>query len=42
MRGHGRSGKPLEAEAHESIRYAQDFVAVVKAFNLKKPYLFGW
>ena len=42
MRGHGRSGKPLEPEAQESVRYAQDFMAVVNAFNLKKPYLFGW
>jgi len=42
MRGHGWSGKPLNPEAHESIRYAQDFIAVAKAFKLNKPYLFGW
>jgi len=42
MRGHGWSGKPLDPEAHQSIRYAQDFIAVTKAFKLNKPYLFGW
>ncbi|KAI5996871.1 alpha beta-hydrolase [Pisolithus orientalis] len=42
LRGHGWSGKPVNAEAHESIRYAQDFMAVADAFNLNKPYLFGW
>ncbi|KAH7884167.1 alpha beta-hydrolase [Phlebopus sp. FC_14] len=42
LRGHGWSGKPTDAEAHESKRYAEDFMAVVVEFNLKKPYLFGW
>ncbi|KAF8437240.1 Alpha/Beta hydrolase protein [Boletus edulis BED1] len=42
LRGHGWSGKPLDDEGNESIRYAQDFMAVAAAFNLNKPYLFGW
>ncbi|VDC05615.1 unnamed protein product [Peniophora sp. CBMAI 1063] len=42
MRGHGRSGKPKTAEEYASERFAQDFVAVVEAFNLERPVLVGW
>ncbi|KAL4257590.1 AB hydrolase superfamily protein [Pleurotus pulmonarius] len=42
MRGHGRSDKPATADAHTSIRYSQDFAAVVNAFGLKKPIFVGW
>ncbi|CAA7269178.1 unnamed protein product [Cyclocybe aegerita] len=42
MRGHGRSGKPKREEDHASTLYADDFAAVVKAFNLKSPILIGW
>lgn len=31
MRGHGRTGK-----------HAEDYAAVVNAFNAKKPILVGW
>ncbi|KAJ3502188.1 hypothetical protein NLJ89_g8999 [Agrocybe chaxingu] len=42
MRGHGRSGKPKREKDHASRLYADDFAAVVKAFNLKSPILIGW
>lgn len=42
MRGHGRSGKPDNAEGYASQRYAQDFAAVMKAFSLRKPVVLGW
>jgi len=42
LRGHGRSGKPLDAESWNSQRFAEDFDAVVAAFNLKRPVLVGW
>ncbi|OCH85852.1 alpha/beta-hydrolase [Obba rivulosa] len=41
-RGHGRSGKPEEEEAWQSERLAQDFDAVVTAFNLKVPFVAAW
>ncbi|KAG9224569.1 hypothetical protein CCMSSC00406_0002280 [Pleurotus cornucopiae] len=42
MRGHGRSDKPATADAHTSIRYSQDFTAVMDGFGLKKPIFVGW
>ncbi|KAM5538568.1 hypothetical protein V8D89_007901 [Ganoderma adspersum] len=42
MRGHGRSGQPLEAEAYQSLRYAEDFKTVCGAFGVDKPFLVGW
>lgn len=42
LRGHGRSGKPVSASAHVSLRYAQDFAAVSQAFALTKPVFVGW
>jgi pimeloyl-ACP methyl ester carboxylesterase len=42
MRGHGRSGKPATLEGYSSRDYADDFNAVVKAFELQKPVLVGW
>ena len=42
MRGHGRSGQPLEAEAYQSLRYAEDFKTVCDAFGADKPFLVGW
>ncbi|KLO08125.1 alpha/beta-hydrolase [Schizopora paradoxa] len=42
MRGHGRSGKPDSAEGFASQRYAEDFAAVMKAFNLHRPVVLGW
>ncbi|KAF4571581.1 hypothetical protein EYR36_008921 [Pleurotus pulmonarius] len=41
MRGHGRSDKPATADAHTSIRYSQDFAAIMSAFGLKKPIFVG-
>ena len=42
LRGHGRSGKPIEADAYGGRRYAEDFIAVCKAFGLVKPFVCGW
>lgn len=42
MRGHGRSDKPTSPDAHTSVRYAQDFSAVSRAFSLDKPVFVGW
>lgn len=42
MRGHGRTGKPDIAEAYSSKKHAEDYAAVVNAFNAKKPILVGW
>lgn len=42
MRGHGRSGKPGNSEAFASQRYAEDFAAVMKVFNLHRPVVLGW
>lgn len=41
-RGHGRSGKPSDAEAYASAHYAEDFLAVAHAFRLNKPVFVGW
>ena len=42
MRGHGRSGKPSDPRAFASKRFAEDFVAVAKAYQLKRPIFAGW
>ncbi|KAJ8693053.1 hypothetical protein PTI98_010301 [Pleurotus ostreatus] len=42
MRGHGRSDKPATVDAHSSIRYSQDFAAVMDGFGLSKPIFVGW
>ncbi|KAI0649424.1 alpha/beta-hydrolase [Trametes meyenii] len=42
VRGHGRSGKPLEKAAYESIRFAQDFKAVCDSYDVEKPFIAGW
>ncbi|TBU24034.1 alpha/beta-hydrolase [Dichomitus squalens] len=42
LRGHGRSGVPVESEGYESIRYAEDFKTVCEAFGVEKPFLIGW
>ncbi|EGN93491.1 hypothetical protein SERLA73DRAFT_189656 [Serpula lacrymans var. lacrymans S7.3] len=42
MRGSGRSGKPTTAEGHASQLYADDWLAVARAFNLKNPVHVGW
>lgn len=42
VRGHGRSGKPDNEDAWESQRFAEDFVTVVDAFQLDKPFVVGW
>ncbi|KAH8113559.1 alpha/beta-hydrolase [Phellopilus nigrolimitatus] len=42
MRGHGRSAKPETIEGYSSKLYADDFSAVMKRFNLKKPVIVGW
>ncbi|KAJ6631403.1 alpha/beta-hydrolase [Mycena sp. CBHHK59/15] len=42
VRGHGRSGKPIKAEAYVSSLYAADFVAVMQGFSLDMPVFVGW
>ena len=42
MRGHGQSDKPDSSEGYASKLYADDFEAVMKAFNLRKPVVVGW
>ena len=42
MRGHGRSGKPLEEADYQSIRIAEDFRTVCEAFGVVQPFMVGW
>jgi len=42
VRGHGRSGQPLEEKDYESARHAEDFKAVMDTFSVVKPFLAGW
>jgi pimeloyl-ACP methyl ester carboxylesterase len=42
LRGHGRSGRPVDEESWESKRLAEDFAAVVDGFKLNKPFVLGW
>ncbi|KAI0833483.1 alpha/beta-hydrolase [Trametes gibbosa] len=42
MRGHGRSGKPLDSKDYESLRFAEDFTAVCDSFSIERPFLAGW
>ncbi|KAJ8508843.1 hypothetical protein ONZ45_g8923 [Pleurotus djamor] len=41
-RGHGLSDKPSTESAYSSLRYAQDFAAVMSAYKLDKPIFLGW
>lgn len=42
MRGHGRSGKPLDEAGYASAKLAADFKTVCDAFGVVKPFLVGW
>ncbi|KAG1730533.1 Alpha/Beta hydrolase protein [Suillus paluster] len=42
MRGHGRSGRPLDKSDYSSQKFAADFAAVVEEFKRQTPYLLGW
>ena len=43
LRGHGASDKPLEASMYtESVPWADDLAAVIRARNLQRPVLVGW
>jgi pimeloyl-ACP methyl ester carboxylesterase len=42
MRGHERSDKPGELDMYTSAKYAEDYVAVARAFALRRPVLAGW
>ncbi|KAI5117109.1 hypothetical protein M0805_008228 [Coniferiporia weirii] len=42
LRAFGRSGKPTGADVYASKKYAEDFAAVLKAFDAKTPILVGW
>ncbi|XP_006456513.1 hypothetical protein AGABI2DRAFT_188435 [Agaricus bisporus var. bisporus H97] len=41
-RGHGRSGKSDTEEAWESKRFAEDFEAVCREFEVREAYVLGW
>jgi len=41
-RGHGYSGKPTTPDFYTSDRYADDLKALIKAYNLNKPFFAGW
>ena len=42
VRGNGRSDKPVEPEAYEGKRLAEDFKAVCDAFGVVRPVVLGW
>lgn len=43
LRGHGKSGKPDDAEAYrDGRRYANDLATVIKATGAHRPLLVGW
>ena len=43
LRGHGLSGKPMDAQAyHEGRRWAEDLAAVIDASHARQPVLVGW
>ncbi|WP_409014783.1 alpha/beta fold hydrolase [Caballeronia sp. LP006] len=43
MRGHGRSGKPTNADAYtDGRRWADDLATVIETSHARKPVLVGW
>ncbi|KAG7441923.1 alpha/beta-hydrolase [Guyanagaster necrorhizus] len=42
IRGHGRSAMPESLDDYSSEIFAEDFRAVARAFNVKKPIFIGW
>jgi len=43
LRGHGLSGKPVEADAYtDGRRWADDLAAVIESMGARKPLLVGW
>lgn len=43
LRGHGLSGKPVDADAYtDGRRWADDLAAVIKSTHARKPVLVGW
>lgn len=43
LRGHGLSGKPVEADAYnDGRRWADDLAAVIQSSGARKPVLVGW
>src|SRR5690606_13481014 len=43
LRGHGLSGKPVQAEAYtDGRRWADDLAAVIESIRAHKPVLVGW
>ena len=42
LRGHGRSGTPEGIEAYAGTLQAEDFRAVCEAFQLRRPWVYGW
>jgi pimeloyl-ACP methyl ester carboxylesterase len=42
VRGQGLSDQPLDPSAWTSIKFAEDFKAVVEAYGLKKPFIATW
>ncbi|KZT03132.1 alpha/beta-hydrolase [Laetiporus sulphureus 93-53] len=42
MRGHGRSGMPSNPESYISSLFADDYAAIIRAFNIKNVVHVGW
>ncbi|CAM4198048.1 AB hydrolase superfamily protein YdjP [Bordetella tumbae] len=43
LRGHGRSGKPTEADSYtDGRRWADDLAAIIESTHAHKPVLVGW
>ncbi|EGN98424.1 hypothetical protein SERLA73DRAFT_169392 [Serpula lacrymans var. lacrymans S7.3] len=42
MRGHGKSDKPEQESAWTQTKFAEDFDAVVRAYQLRKPLVAAW
>lgn len=42
VRGQGSSDQPLHPSAWTSVKFAEDFKAIVEAYGLKKPFIAPW
>ena len=43
LRGHGRSDKPISADAYDNSKpWANDIKAIIDALGLQNPILLGW
>ncbi|THH29110.1 hypothetical protein EUX98_g5074 [Antrodiella citrinella] len=42
LRGHARSDYPMTEDFYTQEKYAEDFMAVIESFGLKKPFACAW